>query len=47
MEPTALRRYFAAFNTRDRSELEALLAVDVTEDYPQSGERIRGLDRSL
>jgi SnoaL-like domain len=45
--PALLRRYFEAFNTRDRSGLEDIVAPDVTEDYPQSGERIRGLDRSL
>lgn len=45
--PTLLRRYFDAFNTRDRSGLRDVMATDVTEDYPQSGERIRGLNRSL
>jgi ketosteroid isomerase-like protein len=45
--PTLLRRYFDAFNTRDQAGLRAVVAADVTEDYPQSGERIHGLDRCL
>jgi hypothetical protein len=44
---TVLRRYFEAFNTRDQSGLREVMAADVTEDYPQSGERIRGIDRCL
>jgi hypothetical protein len=45
--PAVLGRYFEAFNARDKSGLRDVLAVDVIEDYPQSGERIRGLDRAL
>jgi hypothetical protein len=44
---TVLRRYFEALNTRDRTGLSNVMAADITEDYPQSGERIRGLDRSV
>lgn len=44
---TVVRRYFEAFNARDQSGLRDVVAADVTEDYPQSGERIRGLDRCL
>jgi hypothetical protein len=44
---TVVNRYFEAFKARDPAGLREVLADDVTEDYPQSGERIRGLDRSV
>jgi hypothetical protein len=45
--PAVLRRYFEAFNARDTRGLRDVVAADVIEEYPQSGERIRGLDHSI
>jgi SnoaL-like domain len=42
-----LTRFFEAFNQRDVDALRELIDPDMIEDYPQSGERIRGADRYL
>jgi ketosteroid isomerase-like protein len=40
----ALERYFQAFERQDLDAMEELLYDDYVEEYPQSGERIRGKD---
>jgi SnoaL-like protein len=37
------RRYIAAINTSDFDTLEQMLHSEYTQDYPQSGERFRGI----
>jgi SnoaL-like domain len=37
-----LERYFQAFERHDLDAMEELLHEDYVEEYPQSGERIRG-----
>lgn len=37
-----LERYFRAFGRHDLDTIDALLHDDYVEEYPQSGERIRG-----
>jgi ketosteroid isomerase-like protein len=39
-----LERYFQAFERQDLDAMEELLYDDYVEEYPQSGERIRGKD---
>jgi hypothetical protein len=39
-----LERYFQAVEQRDLDAMEELLHDDYVEEYPQSGERIRGKD---
>jgi ketosteroid isomerase-like protein len=39
-----LERYFQAFERQDLDAMEELLHDDYVEEYPQSGERIRGKD---
>ena len=39
-----LERYFQAFEQQDLDAIEELLYDDYVEEYPQSGERIRGKD---
>jgi ketosteroid isomerase-like protein len=39
-----LERYFQAFEQQDIDAMEELLYDDYVEEYPQSGERIRGKD---
>jgi ketosteroid isomerase-like protein len=39
-----LERYFQAFERHDLDAMEELLYNDYVEEYPQSGERIRGKD---
>ena len=47
----ALDRWFRAFNAKQFDELAALLADtahdDVIQEWPQSGERIRGKDNIM
>jgi limonene-1,2-epoxide hydrolase len=38
----AVERYFQAFERQDLDAMEKLLHEDYVEEYPQSGERIRG-----
>ena len=40
----ALERYFQVFEQQDLDAMEELLHDDYVEEYPQSGERIRGKD---
>jgi ketosteroid isomerase-like protein len=39
-----IERYWAAVNERDVERLRELVSEDFVEDWPQSGERIRGID---
>lgn len=39
--------WIRAFNARDEARLRELLHPDFVEEYPQSGERIRGAHRAL
>jgi ketosteroid isomerase-like protein len=39
-----LERYFQVFEQQDLDAMEELLHDDYVEEYPQSGERIRGKD---
>ena len=38
----AIERFFEAFERQDLDAIEELLHEDYTEEFPQSGERIRG-----
>lgn len=42
--PTVLDRYWAAVRDRDASQIGSLVTGDFVEDWPQSGERIRGAE---
>jgi ketosteroid isomerase-like protein len=41
-----LERFFEAFERRDLDALDGLVHDDYIEEYPQSGERIRGKDNA-
>jgi ketosteroid isomerase-like protein len=41
-----LERYFQAFGRQDLDAIDDLLHDDYVEEYPQSGERIRGKQNS-
>ena len=43
----ALKRYVQALAQQDLDAMEALLHDDYLEEYPQSGERIRGKHTQL
>jgi hypothetical protein len=42
--PTIIDEYWRAVRDRDPSRIAALVTDDFVEDWPQSGERIRGAD---
>jgi hypothetical protein len=42
--PELIDRYWEAVNQRDLERVRACVTDDFVEDWPQSGERIRGID---